>query len=63
MFVVGKQIKNNKIKRALQMIFFFFMFSYKSFCSLIVYEKKIIKKRHELYEINKKVNKKKKVIV
>jgi len=57
MFVAGKQIKKNKIKRALQMIYFFlflffydgdmmimcvcvFFFSYKSFCSVIVYEKK-----------------------
>jgi hypothetical protein len=39
MFVAGKQIKNNKIKRALQMIYFFydgdmmimFFFSYKLF--------------------------------
>jgi hypothetical protein len=36
MFVAGKQIKNNKIKRVLQMINFFF--SYKSFCSVIVYD-------------------------
>jgi hypothetical protein len=52
MFVAGKQIKNNKIKRVLQMINFFF--SYKSFCSVIVYEKK----SHELYEIKKKKKKK-----
>jgi hypothetical protein len=50
MFAAGKQIKN-----ALKIIFFFFLFFfkknfYKSFCSVIVYEKK----RHELGKIKKK---------
>jgi hypothetical protein len=43
MFVAEKQIKKNKIKRALQMIFFKKKIKI-SFCSVIVYGKKKKKK-------------------
>jgi hypothetical protein len=57
MFAVGRQIKKNKIKNALQIIFFFLNF-YKSFCSVIVYEKK----RHKLGKLKKKKEKKEVIV-
>jgi hypothetical protein len=56
MFVARKQIKKNKIKRALQIIFFFF--SYKSFCRVIVYEKKRKKRSHSMTVSVSKIKKK-----
>jgi hypothetical protein len=44
MFIAGKQIKRNKIKRALQIIYFFFFFIFKKSHSMTVYVSKIKKK-------------------